>query len=77
MLQSQMTWKALYFLLVCVNENLKNQLLMDIELKGASTISEKVNQIIKANTNSLTLWKALVNLLIIDSEEKSHKYTSK
>ena len=31
-LQSQVKWKVLYFLLVCVNENFKNQSLIDVQL---------------------------------------------
>ena len=41
-------WKALHVLLVCVNENFKNQSLIDVQqIQEAFIISEKVNRIVK------------------------------
>ena len=49
-----MKWKTLHFLLSCVNENFKNQLLIDAELiQGLSKSQKKVNPIVKANEFSL------------------------
>ena len=47
-------WKALHFLLVCFNENFKNQSFIDVQLiQQLSIISKKVHGIVKTNPNPL------------------------
>ena len=50
-MQGQVKWRAMHFLLVCVNENFKNQYSIEVQL--IQVFPQKVNEIVKANTNSV------------------------